>query len=118
MEQIDSLDRRALGILSDTIIEHLGASDSVSKEVERAYKSGKITDQERATSVFNSLPGWQRNMIGYAADNRAREIVSLKTFTSERDWRYLENLDAGSFKRDSDLAPLPRFLLNRDAEED
>ena len=39
MSQIDPLDRRALGILSSAMNKQLGASNLVSREVDRAYRS-------------------------------------------------------------------------------
>lgn len=114
MAEIDPLNRRALGILSDTVNEQLGPSDLVSREVKRAYISGKLVDQDRAGSVFNSLPGWQRNMIGYAANDRARDVVRLRLGSTGRDWRDLETPALGRKGGDTRVAPPPRFLLNRD----
>jgi len=114
MAEIDALDRRALGILSDTVSEQLGPTDVVSKEVRRAYTSGKVIDRDRAGSVFNSLPGWQRNMIGYAANDRAKDVVRLRLGSTGRDWRDLENKPRPRDTSGAKITPPPRFLLNRD----
>lgn len=114
MAEIDPTDRRALGILSDTVNEQLGPSDVVSREVRRAYTSGKAIDLDRAGSVFNDLPGWQRNMIGFAANDRARDVVRLRLGSTGRDWRDLEPSTRGRTQSGTRLSPPPRFLLNRD----
>lgn len=114
MAEIDPTDRRALGILSDTVNEQLGPSDVVSREVRRAYTSGKSIDREHAGSVFNELPGWQRNMIGFAANDRARDVVRLRLGSTGRDWRDLEPSAKSREQLGTRLAPPPRFLLNRD----
>ena len=114
MSEINPLDRRALGILSDTVKEQLGPSDLVSREVKRAYTSGKSIDRERAGMVFNSLPGWQRNMIGFAANDRARDVVRLRMGATGRDWRDLEAESAKPAPQTGRLSPPPRFLLSRD----
>ena len=114
MAEIDPIDRRALGILSDTVNEQLGPSDVVSREVRRAYTSGKDIDWDRAGSVFNDLPGWQRNMIGFAANDRARDVVRLRLGATGRDWRDLDPAVKSRDQSTSQLSPPPRFLLNRD----
>lgn len=111
MAEIDPLDRRALGILSDTVSEQLGPTDLVAREVRRAYTSGKLIDRQRAGSVFDTLPGWQRNMIGYAANDRARDVVRMRLGSTGRDWRDLESRDRDRSPRS---APPPRFLITRD----
>jgi len=114
MAEIDALDRRALGILSDTVSEQLGPTDLVSKDVRRAYTSGKVIDRNRAGSAFNSLPGWQRNMIGFAANDRARDVVRLQMGSTNRDWRDLELAERDHNALGNLSAPPPRFLLNRE----
>ena len=114
MAEIKSTDRRVLGILSDTVNEQLGPADVVSREVHRACTSGKAIDRDRASSVFNNLPGWQRNMIGFAANDRAHDVVRLRLGSTGRDWR-----DLGAKARNlepvgSRIAPPPRFLLNQE----
>ncbi len=114
MAEIDPTDRRALGILSDTVNEQLGPSDVVSREVRRAYTSGTAIDLDRAGSVFNDLPGWQRNMIGFAANDRAHDVVRLRLGSTGRDWRDLEPSTRSRPPSGTRLSPPPRFLLNRD----
>jgi hypothetical protein len=114
MAEIDPTDRRALGILSDTVNEQLGPSDVVSREVRRAYTSGKDIDRDRAGSVFNDLPGWQRNMIGFAANDRARDVVRLRLGSTGRDWRELEPSTRSRGQSGKQLSPPPRFLLSRE----
>jgi hypothetical protein len=114
MAEIDSTDRRALGVLSDTVNEQLGPSDVVSREVHRAYISGKAIDRDRAGSVFNDLPGWQRNMIGFAANDRARDVVRLRLGSTGRDWRDLGSQARNREPVGSRVSPPPRFLLNRE----
>lgn len=114
MAEINPTDRRALGILSDTVNEQLGPSDLVSREIHRAYTSGRSVDCARAGSVFNELPGWQRNMIGFAANDRARDVVRLRLGATGRDWRDLEPSPRPQTTTGSTMAPPPRFLLNRD----
>ena len=114
MAEIDALDRRALGILSDTVSEQLGPTDLVSKDIRRAYTSGKLTDRNRAGTAFNLLPGWQRNMIGFAANDRAHDVVRLRMGSTDRDWRDLEFSRQSRSSQGNLSAPPPRFLLNRD----
>ena len=52
MSQIDPLDRRALGILSSAMNKQLGVSNLVSREVDRAYRSGEIKDVVGVTTSF------------------------------------------------------------------
>ena len=52
MSQIDPLDRRALGILSSAINKQLGVSNLVSREVDRAYRSGEIKDFTGISRVY------------------------------------------------------------------
>lgn len=114
MAEIDLSDRRALGILSDTVNEQLGPSDLVTREVHRAFTSGKEIDRVRAGSVFNDLPGWQRNMISFATNDRARDVVRLRLEATGRDWCDLESPARSREQSGERISPPPRFLLNRD----
>ena len=69
---IDPLERRALGILSEAAGERLGPADPVARELRRAYDSGGAADRDRAIGAFDALPGWRRGEIGRAASERAR----------------------------------------------
>ncbi|MBO6561595.1 MULTISPECIES: hypothetical protein [Nisaea] len=119
MASFETTDRRALGILSDTVAEKLGPSDKVTREIRRAYTSGKQIDRFMARAAFDALPGWQRTDIGSAAEHLAhaiiREALQGEPFQTERDWRDMESPqrrvrtarkpDAGG-----DLQAPPRFL--------
>ncbi|MDE0810004.1 MAG: hypothetical protein OSB69_11850 [Alphaproteobacteria bacterium] len=114
MVEIDPTDRRALGILSETVNEQLGPSDVVAREVHRAFTSGKEIDRVRAGSVFNDLPGWQRNMIGFATNDRARDVVRLRLGSTGRDWCDFASPMRSRERSGARISPPPRFLLNRD----
>lgn len=120
MGNYETADRRALGILSDTVAERLGPSDKVTREIRRAYTSGKQIDRFMARAAFDALPGWQRADIGEAATRMAREIVQKvlreALVGTARDWRDLEKSgQAGKSaerRRDGDIIPAPpRFML-------
>lgn len=83
-----SQDRQALGILAETVSVTLGMSNIVTREVRRAYESGRTVDLFTAKAAFNALPGWQRQQIGDAAEERAWQFVRVAR-ASQRDWRDL-----------------------------
>lgn len=119
MASFETTDRRALGILSDTVAEKLGPSDKVTREIRRAYTSGKQIDRFMARAAFDALPGWQRGDIGSAAEHIAhaivREALEGRPFETERDWR---DMDAPrrqvrpvhKAEAAGDLQAPPRFL--------
>ena len=76
MADIDPLDRRALGVLSETVSAELGAGSIVAREVNRAFRSGRSSDLRTATAAFDALPSWQRSSIGDDATRRARRLRS------------------------------------------
>lgn len=84
----NSQDRQALGILAETVSVTLGMSNIVTREVRRAYESGRTVDLFTAKAAFNALPGWQRQQIGDAAEERAWQFVRVAR-ASQRDWRDL-----------------------------
>jgi len=84
----NSQDRQALGILAETVSVTLGMSNIVTREVRRAYESGRTVDLFTAKAAFNALPGWQRQQIGDAAGERAWQFVRVAR-ASQRDWRDL-----------------------------
>jgi hypothetical protein len=86
VEPNDKLQHRALGILSDTIGAALGAGHDVARAVRLARDSGRKIDFFSARTAFHGLPGWQRRLLGVAAQVRARETLARK---SARDWREL-----------------------------
>ncbi|EKE76828.1 hypothetical protein [Oceanibaculum indicum] len=81
-------DRQALGILAETVSVTLGMSNIVTREVRRAYESGRTVDLFTAKAAFNALPGWQRQQIGDAAEERAWHFQRVAR-ASHRDWREL-----------------------------
>ena len=95
MADFDRTDRKALGILSDTVSEKLGPSDKVTREIRRAYTSGKQIDRFMARAAFDALPDWQRSDIGSAAAHLAHAIIreelgEVAPFGTERDWRDMD----------------------------
>lgn len=74
MSEIDPLERRALGVLSETVSAELGAGSIVAREVNRAYRSGRRADLRTASAAFNALPSWQRSSIGDDATRLARRV--------------------------------------------
>lgn len=74
MSEIDPLNRRALGVLSETVNAELGAGSIVAREVSRAYRSGRKADLRTASAAFDALPTWQRSSIGDDATRRARRM--------------------------------------------
>ncbi|MFN3460489.1 MAG: hypothetical protein ACK4ZN_05710 [Oceanibaculum sp.] len=85
-------DRQALGILAETVSVTLGMSNIVTREVRRAYESGRTVDLFTAKAAFNALPGWQRQQIGDAAEERAWHFQRIAR-ASQRDWRELADRD-------------------------
>ncbi|WP_028467562.1 hypothetical protein [Nisaea denitrificans] len=120
MADFDRTDRKALGILSDTISEKLGPSDKVTREIRRAYTSGKQIDRFMARAAFDALPDWQRSDIGSAAENLAHAIIreelgEVAPFGTERDWRDMDapQRRAGPARKPGaggDMQSPPRFL--------
>lgn len=119
MASFETTDRRALGILSDTVSEKLGPSDKVTREIRRAYTSGKQIDRFMARAAFDALPGWQRGDIGSAAEHLAhaivREALHGRPFETERDWRDMDSpknraRPARAPENAGDLQAPPRFL--------
>lgn len=100
MSELDRLDRRALGVLSETVGAELGAGSIVAREVNRAYRSGRRADLRTASAAFDALPGWQRTTIGKDAvhkaeklqaqtQSRRRAAVRGAVKDTARDWRDL-----------------------------
>ncbi|SDF76046.1 MULTISPECIES: hypothetical protein [Thalassobaculum] len=119
MADIDPLDRRALGVLSETVNAELGAGSIVAREVNRAYRSGRSADLRTASAAFDALPSWQRSSIGDDASRRARRMrakpaeprrtpVRESARDSARDWQDLREA------QDRVVIPSPpRFLKPR-----
>lgn len=119
MADIDPLDRRALGVLSETVNAELGAGSIVAREVNRAYRSGRSADLRTASAAFDALPSWQRSSIGDDASRRARRLRAKPTEPrrtpvretvrdSARDWQDLREA------QDRVVIPSPpRFLKPR-----
>ncbi|MDF1792371.1 MAG: hypothetical protein P1U88_10705 [Thalassobaculaceae bacterium] len=119
MSEIDPLDRRALGVLSETVSAELGAGSIVAREVNRAFRSGRSADLRTASAAFDALPSWQRSSIGDDASRRARRLRAKpaeprRTPVREidrdtaRDWRDLRD------GQDRVVIPSPpRFLKPR-----
>lgn len=132
MSEIDPLERRALGVLSETVSAELGAGSIVAREVNRAYRSGRRADLRTASAAFDALPPWQRSTLGDDATRRARRLRAKladarRTPTREtkrevardtardtaRDWQDLQGRErAGSDDRVVIPSP-PRFLKPR-----
>ncbi|MFX4219995.1 MAG: hypothetical protein ACMVO3_02830 [Thalassobaculum sp.] len=119
MSEIDPLDRRALGVLSETVNAELGAGSIVAREVNRAFRSGRRADLRTATAAFDALPPWQRSSIGDDASRRARRLraqsaeprrtpVRENVRDTARDWQDLRET------QDRVVIPSPpRFLKPR-----
>jgi hypothetical protein len=128
MSEIDPLERRALGVLSETVSAELGAGSIVAREVNRAYRSGRRADLRTASAAFDALPPWQRSTLGDDATRRARRLRAKladarRTPTRETkrevardtasDWQDLQGRErAGPDDRVVIPSP-PRFLKPR-----
>lgn len=110
MSEIDTRERQALGLLSETVTAELGPASVVAREVNRAYRSGRQSDLRTASAAFDALPGWQRMRIGGDATKRARKAKARLLQGTERDWRDLP----GGEERINIPAP-PRFLRPKPA---
>jgi len=119
MVGIDPLDRRALGVLSETVNAELGAGSIVAREVNRAYRSGRSADLRTASAAFDALPSWQRSSIGDDANRRARRMrakpveprrtpVRETVRDSARDWQDLREAQERVV-----IPSPPRFLKPR-----
>ena len=109
MAQIDPEQQRALGVLTETVIAALGPGSIVSREVNRAYRSGRDADLRTASAAFNALPGGQRSRIGVDANRRARRLRERLLSGTGRDWKTLPG--AGDERL---IVPSPpRFLRPR-----
>lgn len=119
MAEIDPLDRRALGVLSETVNAELGAGSIVAREVNRAYRSGRSADLRTASAAFDALPSWQRSSIGDDANRRARRLrakpveprrtpVRETVRDSARDWQDLREAQERVV-----IPSPPRFLKPR-----
>jgi len=108
MVEIDPMDQRALGVLSETVNNELGPASIVAREVVRAYRSGRKADLRTASAAFDALPGWQRARIGDDATRRAKRLRARLLKGTARDWRELEK----GGERIVIPAP-PRFLRPR-----
>jgi hypothetical protein len=115
MSENDSADRRALGILSDTVAAELGASNKVSKEIRRAYTSGRQIDRFMARAAFDALPGDERSKISRKAIVQAQQTAEPDFMATARDWRDMEppGRKARATPRRSPSAP-PRFLSRKE----
>ncbi len=100
MSDIDPLDRRALGVLSQTVGAELGTGSIVAREVNRAFRSGRRADLRTASAAFDALPGWQRSTIGQASVRQAHQLKAQERqrprdtrraglVDTARDWRQL-----------------------------
>lgn len=105
MIEIDTRDRQALGLLSETVTAELGPASVVAREVNRAYRSGRKADLRTASAAFDALPGWQRSRIGGDATRRAKRLKARLLQGTARDWRDLP----GGEERITIPSP-PRFL--------
>ena len=108
MAEIDPMEQRALGVLSETVNSELGPASIVAREVVRAYKSGRKSDLRTASAAFDALPGWQHARIGGDATRRAKRLRARLLKGTARDWRELEETG----ERIVIPAP-PRFLRPR-----
>lgn len=114
---IDPLERRALGILSEAAGERLGPADPVARELRHAYDSGGAADRDRAIGAFDALPGWRRSEIGRAASERARggEPPEASPEVSPGPAPGAPPPEDGDADDDAPPdAPPPPFLLRRD----
>ena len=114
MSQIDPLDRRALGILSSAMNKQLGVSNLVSREVDRAYRSGEIKDVTRAGLLFATLPRWQKVEVKREAQDKAYLSLKSADKNSERDWRSISSGNQRKCLDDGLPGQLPSFLIDRD----
>ena len=105
----NSQDRQALGILAETVSVTLGMSNIVTREGRRAYESGRTVDLFTAKAAFNALPGWQRQQIGDAVEERAWQFVRIAR-ASQRDWR-----DLADREKTIIFPRLPNGIRPRDA---
>jgi hypothetical protein len=111
MENIETLNRTALGILSYVMDEQLGASNLVSREVLRAFETGVIIDFNRAALLFDSLPGWQKIELHKQAKNRAHHSIKTDKGSTARDWSLSEGGVLTDLKSKRRRTRLPSFLI-------
>lgn len=114
MSQIDPLDRRALGILSSAMNKQLGVSNLVSREVDRAFRSGEIKDVTRAGLLFATLPRWQKVDVQREAHDKAYSSLKRTDKNSERDWESILSDYQSKYLDDGLPGKLPSFLMDRD----
>jgi hypothetical protein len=86
--QVETLNRKALGILSYVMDEQLGASNLVSREVLRAFETGVMTDINRASLLFDLLPGAQKTELHKQAKSRAYDSIKMDRRSTARDWSF------------------------------
>jgi hypothetical protein len=113
MESADSIHRVALEILSQVMDEKLGASNLVSREVMRAFQTGMETDLNRASLLFDTLPGWQKNEVYKQARYRAYESVNSTDISSARIWQTSSSEVSNDLRSGVLQTPPPRFLIDR-----
>ena len=111
MSHIDVFDRRALGILSSAMDKQLGISNLVSREVNRAFKTGQLKDRTRASLLFDSLPRWQRIEVQKEADDQAYKLMAKNKKTTARKWGDLSNDSRQTEWTKKNPPRLPTFLL-------
>ncbi|MBH67072.1 MAG: hypothetical protein CMM58_01845 [Rhodospirillaceae bacterium] len=111
MSQIDPLDRRALGILSRAMNKQLGVSNLVSREVSRAFETGKLKDKNRAGLLFDSLPGWQKIEVQREADDQAYILMEQKKSNTGREWNISKLEGKKNVLPDNFSTRLPTFLV-------
>ena len=111
MSQIDPIDRRALGILSRAMNKQLGVSNLVSREVTRAFETGKLKDKNRAGLLFDSLPGWQKIEVHREADDQAYILMEQKKRNTAREWNIATPNEKKSVVPSNFPSRLPTFLV-------
>ena len=112
MEQVETLNRTALGILSYVMDEQLGASNLVSREVFRAFETGVLVDLNRAGLLFDSLPGWQKTELHKQAKNKAHDSIKIDRKSTARDWSPSEEEIVIELQTKKLRTQLPSFLID------
>ncbi len=96
-----SNDRKALGILSETVTAEFGPGATVSKEIRRAFTSGREIDRFTARAAFDALQGAERGRIANKANRLATAYVQTQQPPkTEKPWKGPRSLDIRGTGRD------------------
>ena len=96
-----SNDRKALGILSETVTAEFGPGATVSREIRRAFTSGREIDRFTARAAFDALPAPDRGRIASKANRLANAYAqSQEAPKTERPWMGPRGVNVKGTSRD------------------